>query len=113
VARLKGVGDRDAASSLRNTDLFIPRDRLPPIEEADTFYHADLVGLSAMSEDGAAFGTVTAIHNFGAGDLIEIAPTAGGEPLLLPFTEATVPTIDLKAGRVVVVPPVEIEAKED
>jgi 16S rRNA processing protein RimM len=105
VARLKGVGDRDAASSLRNTDLFVPRDRLPPIEEADTFYHADLVGLSAVSEEGAALGTVSAIHNFGAGDLIEIAPAAGGEPLLLPFTEATVPTIDLKAGRIVVVVP--------
>ena len=97
VARLKGVGGRDAAEKLRNTDLFIPRDRLPPIEEADTFYHADLVGLSAMSEDGAALGTVTAIHNFGAGDLVEIAPVAGGEPLLLPFNETTVPTIDLKA----------------
>ena len=113
VARLKGVGDRDAASSLRNTDLFIPRDRLPPIEEADTFYHTDLVGLSAMSEDGAAFGTITAIHNFGAGDLIEIAPAAGGEPLLLPFNETTVPTVDLKAGRIVVVPPVHIESKSE
>ena len=60
--------------SLRNTDLFVPRDRLPAIEEADTFYHADLVGLAAVSEDGAALGTVSAIHNFGAGDLIEIAP---------------------------------------
>ena len=112
VARLKGIGDRDAASSLRNTDLYVPRDRLPPIEEADTFYHADLVGLAAVRQDGTALGTVTAIHNFGAGDLIEIAPPAG-EPLLLPFTEATVPTIDLKAGRVVVVPPAVIEAKEE
>jgi 16S rRNA processing protein RimM len=105
VARLKGVGDRNAAETLRNTDLFVPRDRLPPIADADTFYHADLVGLSAVSEDGAALGTVSAIHNFGAGDLIEIAPATGGEPLLLPFTEATVPTIDLKAGRIVVVMP--------
>jgi 16S rRNA processing protein RimM len=113
VARLKGVGDRNAAETLRNTDLFVPRDRLPPIAEADTFYHADLVGLAAVGEDGAAFGTVSAIHNFGAGDLIEIAPTAGGEPLLLPFNETTVPTIDLKAGRIVVVPPAEIEAKEE
>ena len=112
VARLKGVGDRDAAEQLRNTDLFVPRDRLPPIEEADTFYHADLVGLSAVSEDGAALGTVTAIHNFGAGDLIEIARSAG-EPLLIVFNETTVPTIDLKAGRIVVVPPAEIEAKEE
>jgi 16S rRNA processing protein RimM len=113
VARLKGIGDRDAASSLRNIDLFVPRDRLPPIEEADTFYHTDLVGLAAVGVDGVAFGTVTAIHNFGAGDLIEIAPAAGGEPLLLPFTETTVPTIDLKAGRVVVVPPAEVEAREE
>jgi 16S rRNA processing protein RimM len=113
VARLKGVGDRDAAEKLRNTDLFVPRDRLPPIEDADTFYHADLVGLAAVGEDGAALGTVTAIHNFGAGDLIEIAPAAGGEALLLPFNETTVPTIDLKAGRLVVVPPAVIEAKEE
>jgi 16S rRNA processing protein RimM len=105
VARIVGIGDRNAAETLRNTDLYVPRDRLPPIKDADTFYHADLVGLAAVSEDGAALGTVTAIHNFGAGDLIEIEPAAGGEPLLLAFNETTVPTIDLKAGRIVVVPP--------
>jgi 16S rRNA processing protein RimM len=113
VARIVGVSDRDAAEKLRNTDLFVPRDRLPPIEEADTFYHAYLIGLAAVSGAGGTLGTVSAIHNFGAGDLIEIAPAAGGEPLLLPFTEATVPTIDLKAGRIVVVPPAEIEAKKE
>ena len=112
VARLKGVGDRNAAEKLRNTDLFVPRDRLPPIEEADTFYHTDLIGLSAVSLDGTAFGTVSAIHNFGAGDLIEIAP-ANGEPLLILFNETTVPTIDLKAGFIVVVPPAAIDAKEE
>jgi 16S rRNA processing protein RimM len=58
-------------------------------------------------------GTVTAIHNFGAGDLIEFAPTAGGEPVLLPFNEQTVPAIDLKAGRIVVVVPAEVEAKKE
>jgi 16S rRNA processing protein RimM len=113
VARIKGIADRDAAETLRNTDLFVPRDRLPPIEEPDTFYHADLIGLTAVGADGKVLGTITAIHNFGAGDLIEIAPAAGGEPLLLPFTEDVVPEIDLKAGRVVVVPPAEIEAKEE
>jgi 16S rRNA processing protein RimM len=113
VARLKGVADRNAAEALRNTDLFVPRDRLPPIKDADTFYHADLVGLAAVGEDGAPLGTITAIHNFGAGDLIEIAPAGGGEALLLPFNETTVPTIDIKAGRVVVMPPAEIEAKEE
>jgi 16S rRNA processing protein RimM len=113
VARLKGIADRNAAEKLRNTDLFVPRDRLPPIKEDDTFYHADLVGLAAVGEDDTPLGTITAIHNFGAGDLIEIAPADGGEPLLLPFNETTVPTIDLKAGRVVVMPPAEIEAKEE
>ena len=105
VARLKGVGDRDAAEALRNLDLFVPRERLPPIEEADTFYHADLIGLDAVTSDGAPFGTVTALHNFGAGDVIEIAPAGGGAPLLLPFDETTVPTIDLAAKQIVVVPP--------
>jgi 16S rRNA processing protein RimM len=105
VARLKGVADRTAAETLCNLDLYIPRDRLPPIEDTDTFYYADLVGLAAVSADGAPFGTVIALHNFGAGDLIEIAPQGGGEPLLLPFNDATVPTIDMAAGRIVVVPP--------
>ncbi|HEX5211756.1 MAG TPA: ribosome maturation factor RimM [Pseudolabrys sp.] len=113
VAHLVGIDDRNAAETLRNTDLFVSRDRLPPIEEADTFYHADLVGLAAVSEDGTALGTVTAIHNFGAGDLIEIATAADGEALLLPFNETTVPTVDLEAGRIVVVRPVETEARDE
>ncbi|MGH6663317.1 MAG: ribosome maturation factor RimM [Pseudolabrys sp.] len=113
VARLKGIADRNAAEALRNTDLFVPRDRLPLIEEADTFYHADLIGLAAVAQDGTALGTITAIHNFGAGDLIEIAPLEGGEPLLIVFNATTVPTVDLKAKRIVVIPPAEIEAKEE
>ncbi len=72
VARLTGVDDRARRRSLRNLDLYVPRDRLPPIEEDDTFYHADLIGLAAVTPDGGALGTVTAIHNFGAGDLVEI-----------------------------------------
>lgn len=113
VARLAGIDDRTAAEALRNVDLFVPRDRLPPIEEAGTFYHADLIGLAADGADGASLGTIKAIHNFGAGDLIEIELADGGEAMLLPFNETTVPTIDLKTGRIVVVPPAEIEAKED
>jgi len=105
VARLKGIGDRDAAEKLCNLDLFVPRDRLPPIEEDDTFYHADLVGMMAVTPDGVALGAVSAIHNFGAGDLIEIASIAGGEPLLLPFTDAIVPKIDMAARQIVVVLP--------
>ena len=113
VVRIAGIGDRDAAEALRNTDLFVPRDRLPPIEEPDTFYHADLVGLDVVTADGAQVGTVHAVHNFGAGDIIEIMPLGGGNPVMLPFTEATVPKVDLAARQIVVVPPAEIEAKEE
>lgn len=105
VVRIAGVDDRDAAAKLCNLDLFVPRERLPVIEEEDTYYHADLIGLAAVSEIGVALGTVTALHNFGAGDLIEIATVQGGEPLLLPFNEAIVPEIDIAARRIVVVLP--------
>ena len=112
VARLAGVADRDAAEKLTNLELFVPRERLPAIEEADTYYHADLVGLAAVTAQGVTLGTVTAIHNFGAGDIIEITPKEGA-PLMLAFTEAAVPKVDLDARHIVVVPPAETEAKED
>jgi 16S rRNA processing protein RimM len=104
VARFAGVFDRDAAEQLANLRLYVPRDRLPPLQEPETYYHADLVGLAAVSADGATLGTVTAVLNFGAGDIIEIRPAGGGEPLLLPFTDTAVPQIDIAAGRIVVVP---------
>jgi 16S rRNA processing protein RimM len=112
VARLAGIGDRDAAEKLRNLDLYVPRERLPAIEEPDTFYHADLVGLDAVTQDGARIGTVHALHNFGAGDIIEIRPDGNGAPLMLPFTDATVPKVDLAARKIVVVPSTEIDVKE-
>ena len=107
VARVAGVDDRNAAEMLRNIDLFVPRDRLPPIEDDETYYHADLVGLSVVTAENAALGTVVALHNFGAGDVIEIRPADGGQTLMLPFTEAVVPEVDVKAGRLVVVLPAE------
>jgi len=109
VARIVGVDDREAAEKLRNLELFIPRMRLPKIEDADTFYHADLIGLGAVTLDGAQIGTVHALHNFGAGDIIEIVPVGSGEPMMLPFNEITVPKIDLAAKQIVVVLPAEIE----
>jgi len=109
VVRLKGIGDRNAAEALRNTDLFVLRDKLPPIEEDGTYYHADLVGMAAVSPEGVPLGNVTAIHNFGAGDLIEIATTAGGEPLLLPFTELVAPKIDTALRQITIVLPSVIE----
>ena len=113
VARLKGVSDRDAAQALTNTELYVSRDRLPAIDEDHTYYHSDLIGLDAVSEDGAQIGTVHAVHDFGAGSVLEITPLGSGETLMLPFTEATVPKVDLAAKQVVVVPPAEIEAREE
>jgi 16S rRNA processing protein RimM len=107
VARLEGVSDRNAAEQLTNLRLYVARDRLPPAGDGE-FYHADLVGLAAVTPDGTALGTVTAVHNFGAGDVIEIKP-ASGEALLVPFTDAAVPEIDLAAGRMVVVPLTAVE----
>ena len=108
VARLEGVASREAAEELTNIRLFVPRAVLPALDDDETFYHADLVGLAAVTPDGAVLGTVKAVLNFGAGDLIEITRD-GAESLMLPFTTAVVPKIDLAARRIVVVPPAETE----
>jgi len=113
IARLAGVADRTAAERLRNVKLYVARDKLPAIDEPETWYHADLVGLAAVAPDGAAFGHVVAVQNFGAGDLLEIAPAAGGPTLLLPFTDAVVPLVDVPNGRVVVNPPPEGEGNPE
>ncbi len=108
VAHFAGVTTRDAAEALNNIDLYLARDSLPAAAD-DEFYHADLIGLAAMSEVGERLGRVVNVLNFGGGDILEIAPAAGGETLLLPFTKDAVPVIDLEAQEVIVVPPVEIE----
>jgi 16S rRNA processing protein RimM len=105
VVRFKGIADRTAAERLCNLDLYVPRERLPAADDGE-FYHADLIGLTALTADGAEFGTVVAIHDFGAGDLLEIRPVAGGMTVLLPFTEAIVPKVDVAGGSLTVVPPV-------
>ena len=110
VAR-EGVADRTAAEALTNVTLFIPRDQLPEPDEEE-FYHADLIGLSAVSPDGTVIGTVTAVHDFGAGDILDIAPVITGPSLLVPFTKANVPVIDLAAQKMTVILPDEIEGEE-
>jgi len=102
VARLKGVADRDAAERLRNVELFVPRERLPAPEDDDEFYHADLIGLAVVDASGAALGSVVALHNFGAGDIIEVRRAERRDTVMLPFTEAAVPQIDVAGGRIVV-----------
>ena len=112
VARIQGVDDRAAAAGLTNTKLYIARDRLPPPEPGE-FYHADLVGLRADDEDGAVLGRVKLMVNHGAGDILEIAPAAGGESLLIPFTLEFVPVIDVASGRLVVARGALIPEDED
>ena len=112
IARIKGVGTREAAEALNRTKLYVARNALPEAPE-DEWYVADLIGLSAVSPGGEVLGTVTAVHNFGASDIIEVAPSDGGTPLLVAFTDAAVPKIDVANGQLVLIPPQEIEAKED
>jgi 16S rRNA processing protein RimM len=100
IVRLFGISDRNAAALLRSKKLYVLRTRLPE-PEADTYYHADLIGLAAVGSDGTALGNVRAVQNFGAGDLLEIAPADGGPAVLLPFTRAFVPLVDIPGGRLV------------
>jgi 16S rRNA processing protein RimM len=100
-ARIKGVSTKEQADALRGTSLYVPRDRLPKLPD-DEFYHADLIGLSAFDPGGAELGKVTAVYNHGAGDILEISPAGHKSALLLPFTMAIVPNVDLAARRIVV-----------
>jgi 16S rRNA processing protein RimM len=110
VATLKGIATREDAERLNGIELYIAREKLPATSE-DEYYHADLIGLNAVDAAGEPLGRVIAIHNFGAGDIIEIAPP-NGATMLLPFTNAVVPTVDLAGGRVVVELPAEIEGDD-
>ena len=124
VARISGVADRNAAELLKNTKLYVPRERLPAPDH-DEFYHADLVGLAVVDRAGHRLGTVIAVHNFGAGDLIEISPQDGGKTggkiggkagsktELLPFDEFHVPVVDIAAGQIVVVLPTQNASESD
>jgi 16S rRNA processing protein RimM len=103
IARLKGVTDRSAAERLRNLELYVPRARLPA-PQPDEFYHADLIGLVVEDGRGRAVGSVMAVHNFGAGDLLEIRLVEGGDTVMLPFTAAVVPQVEIAAGRIVLDP---------
>jgi len=104
IARVKGVTTREGAEALNGTRLYVPRDRLPEREEEE-WYHAELIGLAAVDRQGEPIGTVVAIQNFGAGDLIEVKPTSGGATMFVPFTRDIVPEIDVEGGRLTLVPP--------
>ncbi len=111
LARIEGVGDRDAARALRGARLYVARAALPAPEDEE-YYHADLIGLAVEDRAGAPLGRVAAVQNFGAGDILEIERPDEGT-LLVPFTKAAVPLVDPAGGRVVVEPPEETEAQPD
>lgn len=105
-ARIAGVTSKEQADALRGVSLFAPRAALPSLPD-DEFYYADLIGLDVVDTGGAALGKVAMVHNFGAGDILEV----GAAGLLIPFTRKAVPTVDMAARRVVVDPPDEREAE--
>jgi 16S rRNA processing protein RimM len=105
------IATREQAEAMRGLKLYIDRSALPPAEDEDEFYLVDLIGLSVVSPAGEPLGAVKFVANFGAGDLLEIAPATPGEASwYAPFTKAVVPHVDLAAGRIVVDRPPETEA---
>jgi 16S rRNA processing protein RimM len=104
IARLTGVKDRSAAETLKGTDLYIARDRLPPAAEGE-FYHWDLIGLAAVNSEGRCIGEIIAVQNFGAGDLLEVRLAGTATTQLIPFSDAFVPLVDLMAKRALIVLP--------
>ena len=106
LCRLEGIADRDAADALRGTELHVPRERLPETDgDEEGWYHADLAGCQAVGSDGRVYGRVVGVQNFGAGDLLEIAPEAGGETVLMGFTGENVVEVDIEGRRIVIDPP--------
>ena len=104
VASVTGVGDRSAAETLKGTDLYVARDRLPPAAEGE-FYHWDLVGLAAVNAEGRCIGEIVAVQNYGAGDLLEVRLAGTATTQLIPFSDAFVPEVDLAAKRARIVLP--------
>ncbi|MFZ9199410.1 MAG: ribosome maturation factor RimM [Paracoccaceae bacterium] len=100
-ARITGIKTKEEADALRGTELYVDRSRLPSLPD-DEFYHSDLIGLQAVDTGGVMLGSVVAVHNHGAGDILEITGPGRKTALMLPFTLAAVPTVDLAAGRVIV-----------
>ena len=113
IARLEGVRDRDAAEKLNGVSLFLEREKLPEPDDEDDFYHADLIGLDARLDSGVSIGRVIALHNHGAGDLIEIQDELKGDTFLFPFTKAVVPTVRIADGYLVITPPLDADPGEE
>ncbi|MCF6274035.1 MAG: ribosome maturation factor RimM [Rhodobacteraceae bacterium] len=113
-AQLSGVVDKESADALRGTRLYANRADLPNLPD-DEYYHSDLIGLEVLDTGGVKIGKITAVQDFGAGDILEIYSKGMKEAALLPFTLANVPTVDLAAGKVIIDPPAGLlpEPKDD
>ncbi|MCP4329539.1 MAG: ribosome maturation factor RimM [Alphaproteobacteria bacterium] len=111
IARIAGIDDRDAAEALKGTRLYVPRSALPQTDPEE-FYHADLIGLTAVDPDGREVGKVKAVYDFGAGHVLEVVDSDRRQ-VLVPFTREAVPEIDIGGGRVVIKPPPEGDTAVD
>jgi 16S rRNA processing protein RimM len=112
ICRVEGVGDRTRAEQLKGVALYVARDRLPPPDEGE-YYHADLIGLAAVTESGQPLGTVIALPNYGAGDILEVRVEGEKRTALYPMTEAVVRRVDLAGGVIVLAPPEEVDAGDE
>ncbi len=113
VVKFEGVNTREEAEALNRVELFIDRAKLPEPEEDDEFYIEDLIGMDVLDESGEKLGSIIAVPNFGAGDMLEIKPTSSSSTYFLPFTKEVVPTLNFENHTVTVVPPIEVSERDE
>lgn len=113
VVKFEGINTREEAEALNGLELFIDRAKLPEPEDEDEFYIEDLIGMEVVDALEAKLGTVMAVPNFGAGDILEIKPVSGSSTYFLPFTREVVPTLDFANNRLIVIPPVEVSERDE
>lgn len=111
VGQAKGLSNREDAQALNGLKLYVPRSAFPDTDDEDDFYQSDLIGCTAFTADGLEVGRVKSFHDFGAGDVLEIGRAQGGT-LLLPFTKACVPSVDIAAKRIIIAEPIEIDGED-
>jgi len=112
ICRVEGVADRTAAEKLKGTALYVERSKLPPPDEGE-YYYVDLIGLRAVSEAGDALGSVIAVQNYGAGDILEIRPDGDKRTLLFSMNDDVVRRVDVAGGVIVIAPPEEVDAGDE
>lgn len=113
VVKFEGVNTREEAEALNGLELYIDRAKLPDTEDEDEFYVSDLIGMTAMDENGEPLGKIHDVPNFGAGDMLEISPANGGGNYYLPFTKEVVPEIDFENGTLNIIPPDEVSERDE